>query len=414
MRAIVVTNGILENPTPWQKELQNADLVIAADGGARHARALGLVPTAVVGDADSLDEETAAWLQEKGVPLLRHPRAKDETDLELALLYAVKRGAQEIAVLAAMGGRIDQTIANVELLVHPALAGRRVRLLGSNYEAQLVRGGEECVVSGAAGDTVSLLPLSGEARGVSTSGLRWVLDGATLLFGPARGVSNEMTGPAARVRLEAGVDSWRHLGLATHAAQTLLEAVLGFLLAVVTGLVLALAVDLSSLLRRTIYPLLVISQTIPVIALAPLLVLWLGYDIMPKILVVALVCFFPIVVSTADGLRSADPDWIALLRSMGASRWQVLTKVSLPSALPSFFSGLKVGITYSVIGAVIGEWVGGSVGLAFFMRRAHSSFRYDREFAGIAVTALLSIALFGIVAGMERVALPWYLARRER
>ncbi len=214
--------------------------------------------------------------------------------------------------------------------------------------------------------------------------------------------------------VQAGVDSWRHLGLATHTLQTLLEALLGFVLAVAAGLILALVVDLSSLLRRTIYPLLVISQTIPIIALAPLLVLWLGYDIRPKILVVALVCFFPIVVSTADGLRSADPDWIALLRSMGAGRWQVLTKVSLPNALPSFFSGLKVGITYSVIGAVIGEWVGGSVGLAFFMRRAHTSFRYDREFAGIAVTSLLSIALFGIVALTERVALPWYFARRER
>ncbi len=205
MKAIVVTNGILEDPTSWQEELQNTELVIAADGGARHARALGLVPTVVVGDADSLDGETAIWLQEKNVPLLRHPRAKDETDLELALLYAVEQGAQEIAVLAALGGRIDQTIANVELLVHPALVGHRVRLLGSNYEAQLLRGGEECTISGVVGETVSLLPLSSEARGVSTSGLRWVLDGATLLFGPARGVSNEMTGPSARVRLEAGL-----------------------------------------------------------------------------------------------------------------------------------------------------------------------------------------------------------------
>ncbi len=205
MRAIVVTNGILDKLAPWQGEISAADLIIAADGGARNAHALGLVPTIVVGDADSLDGETAEWLQEKGVPLLRYPRAKDETDLELALLYAVEHGAREIAVLAALGGRVDQTIANVELLVHPALAGRRVRLLGSDYEAQLLRGGEECAIGGAVGETVSLLPLSGEARGVSTSGLRWALDGATLFFGRARGVSNEMTASTARIRLEEGL-----------------------------------------------------------------------------------------------------------------------------------------------------------------------------------------------------------------
>lgn len=208
--------------------------------------------------------------------------------------------------------------------------------------------------------------------------------------------------------LSEGIDAWLHLGLDRHTWQTLQEALLGFLLAVATGLILALAVDFSPLLRRTIYPLLVVSQTIPIIAIAPILVLWLGYGILPKIFVVALVCFFPIVVSTADGLRAADPDWITLLRSMGASRWQIFTKVRFPSALPAFFSGLKVAVTYSVIGAVIGEWVGGSVGLAFFMRRAHNSFRYGREFAGIVITSLLSMVLFLIVAGLERLALPWY------
>jgi ABC-type nitrate/sulfonate/bicarbonate transport system permease component len=208
--------------------------------------------------------------------------------------------------------------------------------------------------------------------------------------------------------IEAGVDSWLNLGLDAHTWQTLQEAVIGFLLATATGLILALLIDLSPLLQRTIYPLLVISQTIPIIAIAPILVLWLGYDIRPKVFVVALVCFFPIVVSTADGLRSGDPDWIALLRSMGANRWQIFAKVRFPAALPSFFSGLKVAVTYSVIGAVIGEWVGGNLGLAFFMRRAHTALRFDREFAGIAITSLLSVLLFMIVAGLERLALPWY------
>ncbi len=213
--------------------------------------------------------------------------------------------------------------------------------------------------------------------------------------------------------IRAGVDSWLNLALDSHALQTLQEAVFGFALAVAVGLALALLVDFWPLLRRIVYPLLVVSQTIPIIAIAPLLVLWLGYGILPKVLVVALVCFFPIVISTADGLRSADPEWIALLRSMGANRWQVFAKVRLPNALPAFFSGLKVAITYSVIGAVIGEWVGGSVGLAIFMRRAHSAFRNDREFAGIAVTAILSIVLFVIVAGLERLTLPWYYAQRR-
>jgi ABC-type nitrate/sulfonate/bicarbonate transport system permease component len=209
-----------------------------------------------------------------------------------------------------------------------------------------------------------------------------------------------------------GVDSWLHLGLPQHTLQTLAEAGLGFLLAVATALVLALVVDFSPLLRRTVYPLLVVSQTIPIIAIAPILVLWLGYGIMPKVLVVALVCFFPIVISTADGLRSTDPEWTALLRSMGANRWQIFSKVRFPNALPAFFSGLKVAITYSVIGAVIGEWVGGNLGLAIFMRLAHNSMRFGREFAGIAIVSLLSIVLFLVVAGLERLALPWYYARR--
>ncbi|MBN1483437.1 MAG: ABC transporter permease [Chloroflexia bacterium] len=219
--------------------------------------------------------------------------------------------------------------------------------------------------------------------------------------------------PSPSQIVAAGVEAWQKLGLAGHTWQTLQEALLGFLLAVFAGLVLALLIDFSPLLQRAIYPLLVVSQTIPIIAIAPLLVLWLGYGIQPKIFVVALVCFFPIVVSTVDGLRAADPGWIDLLRSLGAKRWQIFVKVRFPAALPSFFSGLKVGITYSVIGAVIGEWVGGNRGLAFFMRRSHNALRFDREFAGIAVTSFLSVLLFLLVAGLERLLLPWYVKEQE-
>jgi ABC-type nitrate/sulfonate/bicarbonate transport system permease component len=201
--------------------------------------------------------------------------------------------------------------------------------------------------------------------------------------------------------------------LGPHTWQTLKETWLGLGLALVVGLSLAVVVDSSSLLRRTVYPLLVTSQTVPVLALAPLLIIWFGYGILPKVIVVALVCFFPIAVSTADGLRVADPDLIALLRAMGAKRRQIFLKVRVPGALPSFFSGLKIAITYSVVGAVIGEWVGASRGLGIFMIRSSKNFLTDRVFAAIAVTSLLSILMFGVVMLLERSLLPWYYAHRE-
>jgi len=212
----------------------------------------------------------------------------------------------------------------------------------------------------------------------------------------------------------AGASTYRLL--AWHSGQTLLETGLGLVLAVVSGFGLAVAIDLSPTLRRVLYPLLVASQTIPIMALAPLLVIWFGYGTPSKAVVVALVCFFPIVVATADGLRAADPELLALLRSMGAARRQIFVKVRLPGALPAFFSGLKIAITYSVVGAIIGEWVGAARGLGVYMIRSSNSFLTDRVFAAIAVTSLLSIALFLAVSGLERAALPWYhtTAREEQ
>jgi ABC-type nitrate/sulfonate/bicarbonate transport system permease component len=209
----------------------------------------------------------------------------------------------------------------------------------------------------------------------------------------------------------AGLEVRDLLGM--HTWQTLKETWLGLGLSLAVGLGLALLIDFSALLRRTIYPLLVVSQTVPILALAPLLIIWFGYGILPKVIVVALVCFFPLVVSTADGLRVADPDLIALLRAMGANRRQIFMKVRFPGALPSFFSGLKIAITYSVVGAVIGEWVGASRGLGIFMIRSSKNFLTDRVFAAIAVTSLLSILMFGVVMLLERALLPWYHARRE-
>ena len=201
-----------------------------------------------------------------------------------------------------------------------------------------------------------------------------------------------------------------------HIWQTMQETWLGLGLALLVGLIFAVLIDVSTPLRNAIYPLLVVSQTVPIIAIAPLLVIWFGYGILPKILVVGLVCFFPIVVSTADGLRSADPDLIALLRTMGASRYQIFVKVRVPGALPSFFSGIKIAVTYSVVGAIIGEWVGASRGLGVFMLRASNSFRTDWVFAAIGVISLLSIVLFLVVVVLERMTLRWYYsaAREEQ
>lgn len=220
--------------------------------------------------------------------------------------------------------------------------------------------------------------------------------------------------PSPAQIVTAGVQARGLLG--EHIQQTLRETLLGFAVALFSGVLLAVVIDLSSFLRRALYPLFVVTQTVPIMTIAPLLVIWLGYTIWPKIIVVALVCFFPIVVTTADGLHSADPELMALLQAMGATRQQVFFKVRVPGALPSMFSGIKIAVTYSVIGAIIGEWVGASQGLGVFMLRASNSFRTDWVFAAIAISSLLSILLFLAVAVIERLTLPWYYtaAREER
>ncbi|MGI6209203.1 MAG: ABC transporter permease [Anaerolineae bacterium] len=201
--------------------------------------------------------------------------------------------------------------------------------------------------------------------------------------------------------------------LVGHTERTLVETAVGLAVSIVTGVALAVAVDLLPSLRRAIYPVLVVSQTIPIIALAPLLVVWFGFGLLPRVLVVTLVCFFPIAISTAQGLASADPDMVALLASMGASRFQIFRKVRLPGALPSAFAGLRIAATYAVIGAVISEWVGASRGLGIFMIRSANSYLTARLFSAIALASVLSIALFGLVVLVERLALPWYYAARR-
>lgn len=189
---------------------------------------------------------------------------------------------------------------------------------------------------------------------------------------------------------------------------TMLETLIGLLVAVFLGMALAAAMDLSSFMRRALYPILVASQTVQILAIAPLLIIWFGFGLLPKVIIVILVCFFPMAVNTADGLASADPDHIALLKAMGANRGQIWRLVRLPSALPSFFSGLRIAVTYSVVGATIGEWVGGSEGLGLYMLRSKNALATDQVFVAIVVTSAISIGLFAVIYFLERVSLRWY------
>ncbi|NLU42272.1 MAG: ABC transporter permease [Firmicutes bacterium] len=207
---------------------------------------------------------------------------------------------------------------------------------------------------------------------------------------------------------------WETRGqLITHAMPTITESVLGFLVAVVTGIVIGGVVTRFALFRRAVYPLLIALQTVPPMALAPLLVVWFGYGLLPKVLLVILVVFYPVAVSTVGGLGAVDLKMVNLLRTMGATNLQIYLKVRIPAAMPSIFSGMKVGATYTVISAIVGEWMGASKGLGIYLLRASNSFLTDRVFAGIFTIAVLSVALFGIVDLSQRLVMPWYY-RQQR
>ncbi len=195
--------------------------------------------------------------------------------------------------------------------------------------------------------------------------------------------------------------------LLKHARSTLLECLAGFALAVLFAFVISFFMEELPLLKRAVYPLLVASQTIPIISVAPLFVIWFGYGMLPKIIVVVLVCFFPIALSLLGGLAAVDREYLELFRSMKASRLAAFRLVKLPLALPSFFSGLKISATYSVMGAVIGEWLGAREGLGTYMTIAQRSFQVDRVFAAILVVTFCSAALFALVSLLERLIIPW-------
>jgi ABC-type nitrate/sulfonate/bicarbonate transport system permease component len=195
--------------------------------------------------------------------------------------------------------------------------------------------------------------------------------------------------------------------LADNAAVTLVEVLLGLAISVVAGLGFALAMHLSSVLREAAYPLLIASQAIPIVVLAPIFVLAFDYGIGPKLAIVALICFFPITVNVLDGLRSVEPELLKLMRSLGASRLQTLRKVELPAALPFFFSGLRIAASVSVIGAVFGEWAGADEGLGRLVLLGNNQLQTPRVYAGIVILTLMAVSLFALAALAERVTCPW-------
>lgn len=202
-RTVIFVNGRLRSAKRLAALLRLDDYVIAADGGLRHLRRLGLPPHLLIGDLDSVTEEDVRWAVNNGAEVRRYPREKDETDLELALTAALSNGSGAILLAAALGGRLDQTLGNLGLLLHPELAGLDARLDDGREEVLFIRGQAE--VRGQAGDTVSLLPWNGPAEGVTTQALRYPLRGETLYPDRTRGISNEMQGDTAQVSLSAGI-----------------------------------------------------------------------------------------------------------------------------------------------------------------------------------------------------------------
>ncbi len=195
--------------------------------------------------------------------------------------------------------------------------------------------------------------------------------------------------------------------IAHHTGYTLTESFIGLMTGVVLGFILALLIDTFSIVKKALYPLIIISQTIPTVAIAPLLVLWLGYEMAPKITLIAMTTFFPIAISLMDGFSSVDTDSIQLLKAMGADKIQIYTHVKLPFATPYFFSGLRISVTYAIIGAVVAEWLGGFDGLGVYMTRARKSYAFDKMFAIIFFISLLSLMAMASLSLLEKKIVKW-------
>jgi ABC-type nitrate/sulfonate/bicarbonate transport system permease component len=195
-----------------------------------------------------------------------------------------------------------------------------------------------------------------------------------------------------------------------NARVTLEEVLIGFGVALAAAVLFAVVIDSSRIVERALYPLIIASQAIPIVALAPLLLIWFGHGLTPKVIVTALIAFFPITVNTVDGLRAADRETLDLLRALGAGRWRTFRLVVWPGALPFVFSGARIGVAVAVIGAVFGEMVGAKEGLGHLMTLSGANLRTDRVFACVVVLSVIAVGLFGLVSLSERLLLPWRAA----
>ena len=202
-RTVIFANGELTNLNAARQALRPDDFLIAADGGARHCHTLGLTPQVVIGDFDSLAPEELKALHDYGTQVIKDHARKDQTDLELALAYAIEHNADDILILGALGGRWDQTLANLLLLAHPVLNGARVQVLDGTQHIYLIQ--KETTIEGRPGDTVSLIPVQGAARGITTQGLEYPLTNGTLNFGSTLGISNVLVGNQATVKVREGL-----------------------------------------------------------------------------------------------------------------------------------------------------------------------------------------------------------------
>ena len=192
-----------------------------------------------------------------------------------------------------------------------------------------------------------------------------------------------------------------------HSFVTLTEAFLGLGLGILLGFVIAVLMDQFEGLYQAFYPLIVLTQTVPTVAIAPLLVLWFGYEMTPKVILIVITTFFPIAIGLLNGFRSVDMDSIHLLRAMGAGRWQIFRYIKLPGAIPQFFAGLRISASYAVVGAVISEWLGGFSGLGVYMTRVKQAFAFDKMFAVIFLISIISLLLMKGVDALQKLCMPW-------
>ena len=244
----------------------------------------------------------------------------------------------------------------------------------------------------------------------------WSLSAIVLILIVWQAVSS--LGLVDRFLLPSPLEVWRAFVtdlplLMEHSLTTLTEAFVGLALGNALGFVMSLLMDRFEILYRAFYPVVVLTQTIPTVAIAPLLVLWFGYEMMPKVILVVITTFFPITVGLLNGYRSADQDAISLLRAMGAGKGQIFRYIKLPGAMGQFFSGVRISASYAVVGAVISEWLGGFGGLGVYMTRVKNAFSFDKMFAVILLISVISLLLMKAVDLLQKLSMPWERKRED-